>query len=81
MAEALSGSMHTTAAKDVCRGLPFLNYTFDWGAERPKSDKWCQYGAPPASNANFVLANGSMSSNQSGEGDIRRAAHPNPWHN
>jgi type I restriction enzyme M protein len=28
---------------------------------------------PPDLRAGFVLANGSMSSNQSGEGDIRRA--------
>ena len=28
---------------------------------------------PPNLRAGFVLANGSMSSNQSGEGDIRRA--------
>jgi type I restriction enzyme M protein len=99
MADALSGSRHATVAKDVCLGLPFLNYTFDWGAERPKSNKCCQHGAPAASNANFarvqhfihhltshgvagfVLANGSMSSNQFVEGDVRRAAHLNPWHN
>ena len=30
--------------------------------------------------AGFVLANGSMSSNQSGEGDIRRRRHPAKTH-
>jgi hypothetical protein len=29
--------------------------------------------------AGFVLANGSMSSNQSGEGDIRRASSRQTW--
>jgi type I restriction enzyme M protein len=62
----------------------------DWRGDLLKNDPRWQFGAPPASNANyawvqhfihhlapsglagFVLANGSMSSNQSGEGEIRK---------
>jgi hypothetical protein len=58
----------------------------NWHGDLLKDDKHWKYGMPPASNANFawvqyfihhlaptgfVLANGSMSSNQSGEGEIR----------
>jgi len=60
----------------------------DWGGDRLSEDARWAYGTPPAGNANFawlqhilhhlspagvVLANGSMSSSQSGEGEIRRA--------
>ncbi len=34
--------------------------------------KWITHHLAPQGKAGFVLANGSMSSNQSGEGDIRR---------
>ncbi len=62
----------------------------DWGGQLLRDDRRWQFGAPPATNANFawvqhmayhlapagvagfVLANGSMSSMQSGEGEIRR---------
>ncbi len=51
----------------------------DWRGELLKDDKrwaWVQhfiYHLAPIGLAGFVLANGSMSSNQSGEGEIRKA--------
>jgi type I restriction enzyme M protein len=45
----------------------------DWRGELLKNDKRWVYGVPPTGIAGFVLANGSMSSNQSGEGEIRKA--------
>ncbi|HMG05766.1 MAG TPA: N-6 DNA methylase [Chthoniobacterales bacterium] len=48
-------------------------------ASRPRGNAnfaWVQHfihHLPPHGMAGFVLANGSMSSHQSGEGDIRRA--------
>ena len=57
MADALRGSMDAAESKHVVLGLIFLKYISD---------------AAPAGVAGFVLANGSMSSNQSGEGEIRK---------
>jgi type I restriction enzyme M protein len=81
---------HPDLKADFILANPPFNVS-DWGGERLREDPRWQYGAPPASNANFawvqhiahhmaptgvagfVLANGSMSSNQSGEGEIRKA--------
>jgi type I restriction enzyme M protein len=90
---AFGDTFHDDRFPDLKADFILANPPFnisDWGGERLKDDKRWQYGAPPASNANFawvqhivhhlapagvagfVLANGSMSSNQSGEGEIRK---------
>jgi type I restriction enzyme M protein len=87
-------SFHDDRLKDLKADYVLANPPFnvsDWGGEQLRDDARWQFGAPPASNANFawvqhivhhlapngtagfVLANGSMSSNQSGEGEIRKA--------
>jgi len=87
-ADTLQRDLHADLRANFIIANPPFNAR-DWGAERlTKDDRW-QFGAPPASNANFawvqhiikhmaedgragfVLANGSMSSNLSGEGEIR----------
>jgi type I restriction enzyme M protein len=48
----------------------------DWPPKGNANFAWVQHfihHLAPHGMAGFVLANGSMSSNQSGEGDIRRA--------
>lgn len=65
---------------------PPFNFS-NWGVDKLQDDIRWKYGTPPNSNANyawihhmdpsngkvgFVLANGSLSSTQSGEGDIRK---------
>ncbi|HXQ21349.1 MAG TPA: class I SAM-dependent DNA methyltransferase [Candidatus Acidoferrales bacterium] len=80
---------HPDFKADYILANPPFNVS-DWRGELLRDDKRWQYGAPPASNANFawvqhiihhlapaglagfVLANGSMSSGQSGEGEIRK---------
>lgn len=46
----------------------------EWRASNELSDdpRWAGYEVPPTGNAGFVLANGSMSTNTSGEGAIRQ---------
>ena len=48
----------------------------DWGGDKLRNDVRWKYGIPPAGNANFAwlqhIANGSLSSQTSGEGDIRK---------
>jgi type I restriction enzyme M protein len=81
---------HPDLKADYILANPPFNVS-DWRGEMLRDDKRWQYGAPPASNANFawvqhiihhlaptghagfVLANGSMSSGQSGEGEIRKS--------
>ncbi len=78
---------HPDLKADCILANPPFNVS-DWGGERLREDKRWRYGVPPAGNANFawvqnivhhlapagfVLANGSMSSNQSGEGEIRKS--------
>jgi len=74
---------------NVCLGLIFLKYISDWFRKDddvcwqfgvpPKGNAnfaWVQHFVhhlAPQGMAGFVLANGSMSSNQSGEGEIRKA--------
>ena len=55
-----------TSNFELGNGPPFNDS--DWF--RKDDDVRWQFGVPPKGNANF--AHGSMSSNQSGEGDIRR---------
>ena len=87
-ADTLQRDLHPELRADFIIANPPFNAR-DWGAERLANDDRWQFGAPPASNANFawvqhiinkmaedgragfVLANGSMSSNLSGEGEIR----------
>jgi type I restriction enzyme M protein len=87
--DTFHADQHPDLKADYIIANPPFNIS-DWGGERLKEDKRWQFGAPPASNANyawvqhmihklsptgtagFVLANGSMSSNQSGEGEIRK---------
>jgi type I restriction enzyme M protein len=89
-ADSFHEDLHPGLKADFVLANPPFNDS-DWGGDKLKSgDRW-QYGAAPASNANFawvqhfihhlaphgyagfVLANGSLSSQQSGEGEIRRA--------
>lgn len=75
-ADRLRSNLDAAVYKHAVLGLIFLKYvsdTFDLRREEleasfrnPKSDYFLD-------RADFVLANSSMSSNQSGEGDIRRA--------
>ena len=77
---------HPDLKADYILANPPFNVS-DWGGGRLSEDRRWQYGVPPVRNANFawvqhrvhhlaptgtVLANGSMSSNQSGEGRIRK---------
>src|SRR6266536_2714622 len=75
---------HADLKADYVLANPPFNDS-DWRGELLKDDKRWVYGVPPAGNANFAwvqhfihrlaptgLANGSMSSNQSGEGEIRK---------
>ncbi len=89
-ADTFHRDLHPDLKADYVLANPPFNDS-DWRAELLRDDKRWQYGAPPASNANyawvqhfihhlaptgmagFVLANGSMSSNQAGEGEIRKA--------
>jgi type I restriction enzyme M protein len=88
-ADSFHRDLHPDLKADYVLANPPFNDS-DWRGDLLKEDKRWQYGAPPASNANFawvqhflyhlapggtagfVLANGSMSSNQSGEGEIRK---------
>lgn len=87
-ADTLQRDLHAGMMADFIIANPPFNAR-DWGGERLAEDPRWQFGAPPASNANFawvqhmighmgpdgragfVLANGSMSSNLSREGEIR----------
>jgi type I restriction enzyme M protein len=96
-ADSFHRDLHPDLKADFVLANPPFNDS-DWrlpagkaGGGLLRDDRRWQYGAPPASNANFawvqhfiyhlapagmagfVLANGSMSSNQSGEGEIRKA--------
>jgi type I restriction-modification system DNA methylase subunit len=51
------------------RNLPFASFDI----RHSSFDIFSVHHLAPQGMAGFVLANGSMSSNQSGEGDIRRA--------
>ena len=85
-ADSFHHDLHPDLKADYVLANPPFNDS-DWRGDLLKDDKRWKYGAPPAGNANyawvqhfihhlaptgFVLANGSMSSNQSGEGDIRK---------
>ena len=84
-ADTFHSDLHKDLKADSILANPPFNIS-DWGGERLREDARWRYGAPPVGNANFgwvqhmapsgiagfVLANGSMSSNQSGEGEIRR---------
>jgi type I restriction enzyme M protein len=87
--DTFHNDQHADLKADFILANPPFNVS-DWRGELLRDDKRWQYGAPPASNANFawvqhiihhlapaglagfVLANGSMSSGQSGEGEIRK---------
>jgi type I restriction enzyme M protein len=89
-ADSFHRDLHPDLKADFVLANPPFNDS-DWRGGLLRDDRRWQYGAPPASNANFawvqhfihhlapagmagfVLANGSMSSNQSGEGEIRKA--------
>ena len=89
-ADSFHHDLHPDLKADYVLANPPFNDS-DWRGELLKDDRRWQFGAPPASNANyawvqhfiyhlapgglagFVLANGSMSSGQSGEGEIRKA--------
>jgi len=62
---------HPDLKADYILANPPFNIS-DWGGDRLREDKRWQYGAPPTGNANFAWVHGSMSSNQSGEGEIRK---------
>ena len=86
--DSFHNDRHADLKADYILANPPFNVS-DWGGDRLADDQRWQYGAPPASNANyawvqhfvhhlapggvagFVLANGSMSSTQRGEGEIR----------
>jgi type I restriction-modification system DNA methylase subunit len=68
MADALRGSMDAAEYKHVVLGLIFLKYISDAFEEMHA----IIHHLAPNGTAGFVLANGSMSSNQSGEGEIRK---------
>ena len=77
-ADTFHDDLHKDRRFDFILANPPFNMSY-WGGERLRDDARWQYGVPPAGNANFawvqhifVLANGSMSSNTSGEGAIRR---------
>jgi len=88
-ADSFHRDLHPDLKADYVLANPPFNDS-DWRGDLLRDDKRWQFGAPPASNANFawvqhfiyhlapvglagfVLANGSMSSNQSGEGEIRK---------
>ena len=84
--DSFHNDRHPDLRADFILANPPFNIS-DWGGERLADDQRWQYGTPPQGNANFawvqhivhhlapagfVLANGSMSSGQSGEGDIRK---------
>ena len=78
---------HPDLRADYILANPPFNVS-DWGGELLTDDQRWRFGTPPRGNANFawvqhmvyhlrgvagiVLANGSMSSNQSNEGEIRK---------
>lgn len=79
---------HTDIKAGFILANPSFN-TADWGGKRLRDDKRWQYGAPPAGNVNFAQmqhivrhlrptadflpANGRMSSNRFGERVIRKS--------
>lgn len=89
-ADSFHRDLHPDLKADYVLANPPFNDS-DWRGDLLRNDRRWQYGAPPASNANFawvqhfiyhlapagmagfVLANGSMSSSQSGEGEIRKS--------
>ena len=82
--DSFHNDRHPDLKADFILANPPFNVS-DWGGERLTEDKRWQYGAPPKGNANFAWVqhiahlapadrrhNGSMSSSQSGEGEIRK---------
>ena len=79
------GSFHKDELQDLKADFVLANPPFnisDWGGDRLREDARWKFGVPPVGNANYawlqhihhhLAPNGSMSSAQSGEGDIRRA--------
>jgi len=85
-ADSFRRDLHPDLKADYVLASPPFNGS-DWNGGQLRKDVRWKCGAPPVGNANFawvqhfihhlapagiVLADGSMSSNQSGEGEIRR---------
>lgn len=62
---------HPTLRADYIMANPPFNLS-NWGADKLKDDVRWKYGMPPAGKIGMVLANGSLSSQSGGEGEIRK---------
>ena len=71
-ADTFHNDLHKDLKADFILANPPFNIS-DWGGERLKDDVRWKYGVPPASNANYGWIQHMISTNTSGEGDIRQS--------